>query len=62
MNSFANARRWRDFVTAAQSLTTRAVTYPSVLEALRRSSEWFSQAAADVRIRCSALPVETRPG
>ncbi|HEX3848661.1 MAG TPA: hypothetical protein VHV81_14855 [Steroidobacteraceae bacterium] len=65
MNSFANPRRWREFVTAAQaatqSLTTCAVSYPSVLEAPRRSREWFSEAAEGVRIRCSTLPVETPP-
>ncbi|HEX4240581.1 MAG TPA: hypothetical protein VHZ53_04165 [Steroidobacteraceae bacterium] len=54
MNAFDNSRRWREFITAAQSLTTRAASYPAVLEAVRRSQEWFSDAAEGVRIRCTA--------
>ena len=61
MNTFDNSRRWRDFIAATQAGRAASSSYPSVLEALRRSREWFSEAAEDVRIRCSARPVETPP-
>jgi len=62
MNAFSNARSWHDFVAAVHdSLPARAVSYPMVIEALRKSRAWFSEAAADVRTHCSGLPAETPP-
>src|SRR6202012_5484647 len=42
MNAFSNSRCWQDFVSAIQaSVPACAVSYPMVIEALRKSREWF---------------------
>ena len=62
MRAFSNSRRWQDFLAAIHgSVPTLTVSYPNVLEALRKSGAWFSEAAADVRTHCSVIPLETPP-
>jgi hypothetical protein len=50
--SFANRRRWGEFVSAVQC----SVSYPAVISALRSGAQWFNDGLQRVSARCSSGP------